>query len=190
MKHADGHAVTPTMGLFYALCTHQPRNVNPQKKSKLRNIIDSVTGSFASYLILQCKVCILQSTIQKLQLQFNDLRINRTTALTQLMSDFSPNDNTPFLEHFDSNDFAESIIALMFPSKNELFIKRDAQSLLECTWYSRNLCRTGMRDVRSAYKNLVGKPEGKTPHDSPRCTLEDNIKKNTTLIFYFFRNRI
>jgi len=30
--------------------------------------------------------------------------------------------------------------------------------------------------MRNAYKILVGKPEGKRPHGSPRCNSEDNIK--------------
>jgi hypothetical protein len=33
-----------------------------------------------------------------------------------------------------------------------------------------------MREMRTAYKILVGKPEGKIPHRRPRHKWEDNIR--------------
>jgi hypothetical protein len=35
-----------------------------------------------------------------------------------------------------------------------------------------------MKKIRNAYKNLVGKPEGKRPFVVPRRRWEDNVKMN------------
>jgi hypothetical protein len=63
--------------------------------------------------------------------------------------------------------------------KEELHNLYTSQNIIRVT-KSRIMKRTGrvarMGETRSAYKILVGKPEGKRPFGRPRCTWGDNIR--------------
>jgi hypothetical protein len=54
------------------------------------------------------------------------------------------------------------------------------QNLLSSRLLSENeKIKIRMREMRNAYRILVGSPEGKRPLGRPRCRWEDNIKVGT-----------
>jgi len=54
-----------------------------------------------------------------------------------------------------------------------LFTKYHSGDQIEMKWVE-HVARMGKR--RSAYRVMVGKPEGRRPTGRPRCIWEDNIK--------------